>query len=237
MFRYIDHDDAAARSSQSLAAMGVGPITNGFGLGPSRAAQGSSFATMAPHGSILPPPPYQGPRNPPHNPPPNVNIYGQPLPPEPAQSTFGHAANDRHPAQSAIDSFQNGFHQDGHANGIPSYQPAQQAQHDYSSPQAVPQAGDWQAQLWAANAHRPNGNFAWVQQQQQRQQQSAVASSGLRGSAQQPLQDYAQMPAIPAQYHAPKPHAHTAAPATAKPSSLAPAEFNLDDLINDAFND
>ena len=216
--------------------MGVGPSTNGFGLGPSRAAQqsqGSSFATMTPQGSLPPPPPYQGPRNPPHNPPPDVNIYGQPLPPEPARSAFGHAVNDSHPAQSASDSFQNGFHQDGHANGIPSYQPAQQAQHDYSSPQTVPQAGNWQKQLWAADAHRPNADFAWVQQQ--RQQQNAVASSGFRGSAQQLPQEYEQMPAISAQHPAPKQHAHTAA--TAKPSLLAPAEFDLDGWINDAFND
>ncbi len=65
---------AAARTSDSLAAMGVLPSMVGSGSGPPRAAsQPQGFAAMAPaQGMLGPPPPFQQ-RNAPRQPPPSSN--------------------------------------------------------------------------------------------------------------------------------------------------------------------
>ena len=235
-FTCRDRDAAAARSSQSLAAMGVGPSTNGFGTGPSNAAPQSqgTFAAMAPQGSVLPPPPYQATRNPPHNPPQAVNIYGQPIPAEPARAPSGYVVNGSHP--SAANFQGNSFRQAGNANGITSQQPSRPAQHPLSPQQSVPAAGNWQKEMWEKDVNRHATDYNWIQQQQQSQKQGGTASSAYINPPQQWQQDYERMPAITAQHAAPRQKA-AAAPthAPTKPSSFAPKEFDIDDFVNDAF--
>ena len=233
--RFVDRD-AAARTSQSLAAMGVGPSTNGFGPGPSHAAPQSqgTFAAMAPQGSVLPPPPYQATRNTPHNPP-TVNAYGQHIPAEPARAPSGSLVNGGHPAAANFPG--DSFRQAGNANGITSQQAARPAQQTFSLQPSVPPAGNWQKEMWEQDANRHAADYKWIQhQQQQSQKQVGAASSGYRVPPQQRQQEYEQMPAITAQHAAPRQVAAIApTPAPTKPSSFAPKEFDLDDFVNDAF--
>lgn len=216
--------------------MGIGPSTNGFGTGPSHAAprpQGT-FAAMAPQGSVQPPPPYQAPRNPPRNPPPAINRYGQPIPAEPAQSTSGYVVNGSHPAAANFQG--DSFRHAGNGNSIPSHQPARPAQQPLSPQQSVPQAGNWQKEMWEKDVNRHAADYNWIQQQSQ--QQSAVASSGYKNPPQQWPRDYEQMPNITAQHAVPR-HIAAAAttPAHTKPSSIAPTgkEFDVEDFVKDAF--
>ena len=223
--RYAERE-AAAQSS--LAAMGLGPSTNGFGAGPSHAAPQGNYAAMFPQESVHPPPPYQGPKHPPHNPPPNVNAYGQPIPPEPAQSAVGHFLKGTHPQQPPAGSFQDDFFiQATHANGS-SYQ---QAQHDYSPHQAVPSPGNWEKQLWEADPHKHNADYSWIQLQQRQQRHAMAGTDFLNGPVQRPRgQHYEQMPAVRADYTASQ-------SAPAKPASIVPQEEDLDvdALIQDFF--
>lgn len=220
------------RPAQSQAATRAGPSTNGFGAGPSHAApqpQGT-FAAMAPQGSVLPPPPYQAHRNLPLNPPPAVNVYGQPLHAEPAQATSGHAVSG---SQSSVGNFPGDFfRQAGSANGIAAHQPARPARQQPLSPQqSVPAAGNWQKEMWEENGVKKHAaEYNWIQQQQS-------ASSGYRNPQQQRPQEFEQMPAITAQHPGPRQTASAAAPipAPTKPSSIAPKEFDIDDFVKDAF--
>lgn len=226
--------DAAARATQSLAAMGVGPSTNGFRAGPSHAApqpQGT-FAAMAPQGSVLPPPPYQATRNPPHNPPPAANIYGQSIPAEPAQASSGSVVDGGRP--SAANFPGDSLRQADNANGITTQQAARPAQCPLSPQQSVPAAGNWQKEMWEKDVNRHAADYKWIQQQSQKQ--VSAASSDHRSPPQQWQQDYQQMPAITAQHAAPRQMAAAAStPAPTKPSSFAPKEFDIDDFVNDAF--
>ena len=231
-----ERDAAAARSSQSLAAMGVGPSTNGFGAGPSHAAskpQGT-FAAMAPQGSVLPPPPYQATRNPLRNLAPAVNIYGQPIPAEPASAPSEHVVNGAHP--SAANFPGDTFRQTGNANGITSQQAARPAPQPWSPQQSVPVAGNWQKEMWEKDVNRHATDYNWIQQQQQSQKQGGAASSAHRNPPQQWQQDYEHMPAITAQHAAPRQMGAAApTPVPTKPSSFAPKEFDIDDFVNNAF--
>ena len=234
--RLLDRGAAATRSSQSLAAMGVGPSTNGVGPSHALPQPHGTFAAMAPQGSVLPPPPYQATGNPPRNPPPAVNIYGQPIPAEPARAPSGHVVNGGHP--SAVNFPSDSLRPAGNANGITSQQAARPAQQPFSPQQRVPAAGNWQKEMWEKDVNRHATDYNWIQQQQQSQsqKQSVAASSGYRNPPQQRQQDYEQMPAITAQHAAPRQMAAAApTPAPTKPSSFAPKEFDIDDFVNDAF--
>ncbi|KAL3145657.1 hypothetical protein ABBQ32_003195 [Trebouxia sp. C0010 RCD-2024] len=223
------HDDRhqdGMRSAHSLGGMGVGPSTNGFGAGHSHAAPAQpqgTFAAMAPQGSVLPPPPFQALRNPSLNPPPAVNVYGQPLHAEPAQSTSSHAVKGSHPSSGSFPT--DFFRQASSANGIPSHQPARPAQQPLSPQQSVPAAGNWQKEMWDQGVNKHAADYSWIQQQ-----------SAARSSQQQRPQELEQMPAISAQHAAPR-QVVNAAPTSAptKPSSIVPKEFDVEDFVKDAF--
>ncbi|KAA6421076.1 MAG: hypothetical protein FRX49_08987 [Trebouxia sp. A1-2] len=241
---------AAARTSDSLAAMGVPPSTVGSGSQPPHAApQPQGFAAMAPpQGMLGPPPPFQ--RNAPRQPPPSSNAnahagfsssayqsdagngygYGQ-SPPFAAASRPPSGQSNGYAAQAAA-GFPSGiFGPIQHSNGIAAHPDPKQAQrgghfHSESQAQPMPKAGDWNKELWATNSDRSAPGFSWIQQQQQNTssgQQNGQSQSQQRQSA---VPGFEHMPPIPAQH---------AAAATRQKSAPAPAPAETSDVTEWVF--
>ncbi len=239
---------ASARTSDSLAAMGVPPSMVGSGSRPPRAApQAQGFAAMAPpQGMLAPPPPFQ--RNAPHQPPPSSNAnahagssssayqsdagngygYGQsPSFAAASRSPSGPAAGQSHgyAAQAAAGFPSDIFGPIQHSNGIAAHPDPKQAQRggqcqSQSQAQPMPKAGDWNKELWATNSDRSAPGFSWIQQQQNTSsgQQNGQSQSQQRQSA---GPGFEQMPPIPAQH---------AAAATRQKAAPAPAPAETGDV-------
>ncbi|DBA84516.1 hypothetical protein WJX77_012125 [Trebouxia sp. C0004] len=246
---------ASARTSDSLAAMGVPPSMVVSGSGPIRAApQAQGFAAMAPPlGMLGPPPPFQ--RNALRQPPLSSNAnahagssssadqsdagngygYGQSPPfAAAARSPSGPAAEQSHryAAQAAADFPSDIFGPIQHGNGIAAHPDPKQAQrggqfHSESQAQPMPKAGDWNKELWATNSDRSAPGFSWIQQQQQQN-----TSSGQQNGQSQSQQRHSagpgfeQMPPIPAQH---------AAAATRQKAAPAPAPAQSGDVTEWVF--
>ncbi len=241
----FDEDAAAkasARTSDSLAAMGVLPSMVGFGSGPPRAApQPQGFAAMAPpQGMLAPPPPFQ--RS-------NANAhagfsssayqsdagngygYGQ-SPPFAAAARPPSGQSHGYAAQAAAGFPSDIFGPIQHSNGIAAHPDPKQAQrggqfHSESQAQPMPKAGDWNKELWATNSDRSAPGFSWIQQQQQQNtssgQQNGQSQSQQRQSA---GPGFEQMPPIPAQH---------AAAATRQKAAPAPAPAETSDVTEWVF--
>ena len=246
---------ASARTSNSLAAMGVLPSRVGSGSGPPRAApQAQGFAAMAPpQGTLGPPPPFQ--RNVPHQPPPSSNAnahagssssvyqsdagngygYGQSPPFAAAsRSPSGTAAGQSHgyAAQAAAGFPSDIFGPIQHSNGIAAHPDPKQAQrggqyHSETQAQPMPKAGDWNKELWATNSDRSAPGFSWIQQQQQQNTSSGQQNGQSQSQQRQSAgPGFEQMPPIPAQY---------AAAATRQKAALAPASAETSDVTQWVF--